>query len=391
MGDYSISKCIRDDKPIKRNNKYPIYLRIRVFDKETKIPTGIDVEKDKWDIKRKEPKDRALAIILNKKIADLEQRINRALADDQLLSIDLIKDFYAGKKKVKPENTSFYEYYLDFVQRKRNEGLNSETIRVYMTTYNVLKTYLDDFLISDINLTFIEEFDDYMRDVNGNANGGRNPKHKNLRTVILDMQKHDIPIKNPYKHFKIPQPNVKEVFLEKHELELMRSLRGKFSHSSKSYKVLQMYLFSCYCGLRFSDVIELKWSHVDLENNLIIKIMRKTQSEVQAPIFRNARAVLLELSDSKKLLGSDKLVFQKYAEPTVNSELGKLAAKVEINKHITFHSSRHTFATLLVIDETPIYTIQKFLGHKSVNTTERYLKYDLKIAKESAYKIKTFG
>ena len=391
MADYSISKCIRDDKPVKRNNRYPIYLRVRVFGKETKFPTNVEVEKDKWDVKRKEPKDKALAIQLNKKIADLEQHINRALADDQILTIELIKNFYKGKKKVRPENSSFYDYYLDFVKRKRNEGLNSETIRVYMTTYNVLKAYVADFLISDINLTFIEEFDDHMRDVNNNSNGGRNPKHKNLRTAILDMQKHDIQIKNPYQHFKIPQPNVKDVFLEKTELQLLRNLRPKLSHSSKSYKILQMFLFSCYSGLRFSDVLQLKWSHIDFENKLIIKVMQKTKTEVKAPIFPQARAVLLELSEGKKLLGTDAFVFKKYSHTTVGDEVKKLTKGVGIEKHITYHSSRHTFATLLVIEGIPIYTIQKFLGHKSVNTTERYLKFDLNIAKESASNIKTFG
>lgn len=171
----------------------------------------------------------------------------------------------------------------------------------------------------------------------------------------------------------------------------MRNLRNKLPHSSTMYKVLQMYLFSCYCGLRYSDVIELRWNHLDLENNLIIKEMRKTLSDVHAPIFTMARAVLLELSDSKKLLGTDNLVFGVIGYPTINKTLIKLTEMAKIDKHITFHSSRHTFATLLILGGTSIYTIQKFLGHKSINTTERYLKYDLKIAKESVEKIDTFG
>ena len=63
-----------------------------------------------------------------------------------------------------------------------------------------------------------------MREVNGNSGGGRNPKHKNLRTVILDMLKHEIPIKNPYSWFKIPQANTKEVYLDRLEFEAMRKL-----------------------------------------------------------------------------------------------------------------------------------------------------------------------
>ena len=62
-----------------------------------------------------------------------------------------------------------------------------------------------------------------------------------------------------------------------------------------------------------------------------------------------------------------------------------------IDKHITFHSSRHTFATRLVQDKVEIFTISKYLGHKSIDMTMRYLKYDLSIAAESAKEIKTFG
>ena len=67
------------------------------------------------------------------------------------------------------------------------------------------------------------------------------------------------------------------------------------------YQVLQMYLFACYCGLRFSDVIDLKWKHIDFENKIIKKKMIKTKSEVITPLFTMARAVVLELSEGKSL------------------------------------------------------------------------------------------
>ena len=391
MAEYSIINWMRTDKPIKRNGKYPIYLRIRVRKQETKIPTGIDVLKDKWDLRKKEPKEKALLIQLNRKREELDLHINRALADGQELTMELVKEFYQGKRKIKPENQSFYKYYLEFVERKRNEGLNPETIRVYMTTYNVLKEFKDEFLLSDISLQLIEDFDDHMRDVNGNSSGGRNPKHKNLRTVILDMLKRDIQVNNPYKWFKIPQASTKEVYLSQEELDAMRKLRCKYPHSSTMYRVLQMYLFACYCGLRFSDVIDLKWRDIDFDNNLIGKKMIKTKTDVITPLFTMARYVVLELSESKTLIGSDKAVFYGYAEPTVNKTLVKLTKEAGIDKHITFHSSRHTFATRLVQDKVEIFTISKYLGHKSIDMTMRYLKYDLSIAAESAKEIKTFG
>ena len=274
---------------------------------------------------------------------------------------------------------------------RRKKDLNKETIRVYMTTYNVLKAFKPKLRLSDINLSLIEGFDEYMRVMNGNADGGRYPKHKNLKTVLLDMQKHDIPVKNPYPLFKMPQPNVKEVYLDKEELDAFREMYVQLPEGTTLYKSLEMYLFSCYCGLRISDVVTLKWSEVDLEKSLIVKTQVKTKEEVKAPIFEYTRAILLKKSKSGRLLGTDGYVFGDSCIQVINRRLKELADMAGIDKHITFHSSRHTFATLLVMDGVSIYKIQKFLGHKSVGMTERYLKYDLKMAQVNMEQIDTFG
>ena len=100
--------------------------------------------------------------------------------------------------------------------------------------------------------------------------------------------------------------------------------------------------------------------------------------------------ILLEKIRNKAINESDK-VFYQFSEPTVNQTLRKQTRLAGIDKHITYHSSRHTFATLLVMDGVDIYKISKYLGHKSVNMTQRYLKYDLSIAKESAKDISTFS
>ena len=390
MTDYSISTCIRNDKPLKRNNKYPVYLRVRVYNRETKVPTNIEVDKNGWDVKRREPKEKSLKIVLSKKILGLESYLNNCIASDTELSIELVKDFFATKKHVTPKQDSFYDYYLAYVERRKKD-LNKETIRVYMTTYNVLKAFKPKLRLSDINLSLIEGFDEYMRVMNGNADGGRYPKHKNLKTVLLDMQKHDIPVKNPYPLFKMPQPNVKEVYLDKEELDAFREMYVQLPEGTTLYKSLEMYLFSCYCGLRISDVVTLKWSEVDLENSLIVKTQVKTKEEVKAPIFEYTRAILLKKSKSGRLLGTDGYVFGDSCIQVINRRLKELADMAGIDKHITFHSSRHTFATLLVMDGVSIYKIQKFLGHKSVGMTERYLKYDLKMAQVNMEQIDTFG
>ena len=388
MSEYTISKSIRKDKPIKKNGKYPIDLRVRVRDKGIRFSTGFDVRPDDWDDKHKEIKEKSLRLILDKQIFKLELAIHNAILEGKELSTNLVRSLYKGKEGTKPEQRSFYEYYLSYVERRRKEGLNKETIRVYLTTYNVLKAFRDKVRICDVTLDFIEKFDAYMRDVNGNSAGGRNPKHKNIRTVLLDIEKHRIPIENPYKWFKIAQSNAREVYLNKDELQKLRDATLPLEKDSTDYNVLQMYQFSCFCGLRFSDTLDLEWKDIDFENGIIRKTMIKTKNEVITPIFPLAKHILEERLKVTKGIGK---VFKWFAEPTFNKALRKYAKLIGIDKHITYHSSRHTFATLLVIDNVDIYKISKYLGHKSVDMTQRYLKYNLSIAKELAKDIETFS
>ena len=190
----------------------------------------------------------------------------------------------------------------------------------------------------------------------------------------------------------MPSSETREVYLDKTELAIFIKHCNGFGNSSTEYKIMEMYQFTCYTGLRFSDVLVLQWKHIDFENEMIRKIMIKTKSEVITPLFPLAKAILMEkLAKNQTLLGSDCKVFQNYTETTVNKTLRKHTKLAGIDKQVTFHSSRHTFATLLVKDGVDIYKIQKYLGHKSFNMTERYLKYDLSIAKESAKDISTFS
>lgn len=392
MADYSISAFIRNDKPIKRNNKYPIYLRIRVYNRETKVPTNLDVAPSDWNAKRKEPKEQTLRSALVSKIIAIETFLNTCIASKTPISVFSVKQHLSESKPRRKTsfNGTFYDYYKAYLERMR-PILNKSTIMAYMNTYNALKSYKPIIDISDIDLSFIEGFDKFLREVRGNGEGGRANKHKHLKTIILDMIKHDLLIKNPYPLFKTPKFGIKETYLEKFELELFQNLYTSLPKNGMLFHCLEMYLFACYCGLRLSDVVTLQWNHIDFDMGLIIKKQVKTKGEVKAPLFEKAKEILMRVLSSKNKIGSEDMVFGDYYYPYINKKLKVLAAMAGIKKHLTFHSSRHTFATLLVIDGVSIYKIQKFLGHKSVNMTERYLKFDLKVAQVNMEKIDTFS
>ena len=137
-----------------------------------------------------------------------------------------------------------------------------------------------------------------------------------------------------------------------------------------SYPILKnMFLFACFTGLRSSDVKALTWKKVD--DNMIGTTMQKTQKAVYIPISNNARRWLPERGSA----GPEDKVFTGY--PTINTvcrTIDKWAKDAGIDKHVTFHIARHTFATLSLEYGADLYTVSKLLGHQRVTTTQIYAK-----------------
>lgn len=131
-----------------------------------------------------------------------------------------------------------------------------------------------------------------------------------------------------------------------------------------------LFLFSCYTGLRYSDIIGLKWEEITGESdNLVIrKRQKKTGGAVDVPLNRMALVLLA----TRKSTG---LVFKKEKERiVVGYHLNKWTKAAGIKKHISFHCARHTFATLLLTKGADIYTVSKLLGHTKISTTQIYAK-----------------
>ena len=131
------------------------------------------------------------------------------------------------------------------------------------------------------------------------------------------------------------------------------------------------FLFSCYCGLRISDVLALEWKNVDCvaEQWRINIIMQKTRQPLYLPLSMNARKWMPERNEA----GDDDPVFPTLpCEDTCNVQLKPWVRAAGITKHVTYHCARHTFATMLLTLGADLYTVCKLLGHSDVKTTQIY-------------------
>lgn len=137
--------------------------------------------------------------------------------------------------------------------------------------------------------------------------------------------------------------------------------------------VKQAYLFSCYCGLRLSDVYALQWKDIilDGEQYRVSIVMQKTTTPIYLPLSKHAMHWLPERNNAED---GARIFARLPAEPNINKVLAKWVAAAGINKKITYHTSRHSFATMMLTLGADLYTTSKLLGHANVKTTQIYAK-----------------
>lgn len=150
----------------------------------------------------------------------------------------------------------------------------------------------------------------------------------------------------------------------------IEELNAMIATPYKEVGIRNAFLFSCFCGLRYSDVVDLKWSDIknDGKSVSIQKIQVKTKQTVIIPLSKEA---LLYMPDRKDLL-HDGFVFNLPPSYTVNYHIKKWAKLAHVDKDISFHVSRHTFATTLITLGADLYTTSKLMGHQNLRTTQIY-------------------
>lgn len=149
--------------------------------------------------------------------------------------------------------------------------------------------------------------------------------------------------------------------------------RNKKSLSVEAAETRAAFLFSCFCGLRFSDVASLTWDKVERDQSTVAIMFRqqKTQAVERMPLSESAAALLLKRMPNK---ASREKIFHISRKQSVNAHLKHIARLAGIEKNLHFHIARHTFATLALTYNVPIEIVSKLLGHRDLKTTQVYAK-----------------
>lgn len=336
--------------------------------KKTYFSTGIYLTPEQWD-KRKcrikqHPNAEALNYRIHELMLNLEQKEIRSWKQGCTITLDVLKE------ETPPKASSSF---LDFVKEDISTSpIKPSTRKNRMTTCLLLQKFNPSIGFKDVTPHFIYDFEKYLFDNNLQTNTvAKHMKHlKSFVNSAIDKEHIDI---NDYafRRYRIKTKSRKHVFLLPEELKKMENLVLPQAQKPLSHS-LDAFLFCCYTGLRYSDFVNLTESNIVRINQKPWIIFRtvKTDTEVKLPLhllFGGKAWLIL-----RKYKGSWNDFFSIKPNSNVNKDLIKIGRLAGIKKHFSFHTARHTNATLLIYMGASITTVQKLLGHRNVSTTQVY-------------------
>ena len=318
--------------------------------------------------------------------AQAKAKNKNALQAATALKSQRIMDIANGKAGLQKANRSkvlFSDYMKAYRGIKQAKGRSEEHAKQIDNLCNHLHAYgIDKVELSDVDKKICLGFIQYLN--NTDLSQGTRYKYFSMLISALNyaVKEGYIPF-NPTNQIK-NEDRIKRA--ESHrEFLTVDELKSMMATPCKNEAVKNAYLFSCFCGLRISDVRALKWGNIYMDaGQLRIRIIvKKTNRELVLPISDEAKAFMPEREEKQ----DDEQVFNLPTLPHANIVLKKWAADAGVNKHLSFHTSRHTFATMGLTAGADLYTVSKLLGHTDVSTTQIYDKIIDKKKDEAVNKI----
>lgn len=376
--DYMISHKYIFNRKNKLKNDGTALIQLELYDgkKRKYLSTGISVEPKFWNDKNQKVSSNHprfeeynyLLIDLSQKIDDV---IRKYILKAKTLSLDLLIQLLEHSES---------DLLVDFIDREVSKDLqNTEKTKTsHLNTKNRLVEYRPDARLDEVNYEFVVGFNNYLISKNYAINTIAK-MHKNLKRFLNLAIKYNLISHEdyPYRHFKVKKEETKRESLTYLELKAIEDL--KFDEGSIYQQVKDMFLFSCYTGLRISDIIALRSEYFTLVDEgwkLEMKI-QKTKKQAYYPLWKffplkdeesgKPEFIVWRYYNSK---GS--LFFPKITEPKINLYLKGIASSAKIKKNVTFHIARHTFGTIMAT-RVPLPVLQALMQHSEIKTTMVYV------------------
>ena len=323
---------------------------------------------------------------LNHYLDEVQARIMECYQEMQvqkrLITADAIKSMFLGTDQKDFTLCKLVDYH----NQAMRDTLAWGTMKNYFTTQKYIHRFLKerfgttDMFLSELSYKFITDFEFYLRNYKPKdhqkplGNNGVMKHLERFRKMVTMAVKMEWVSRDPFDKYQLKFHRVDRGFLDAEELETLES---------KDFKIVRLqwvrdlFVFSCYTGLAYIDAMNLTPSNITIgiDGEYWLSTCRqKTDQPVRVPILPKAWEIIEKYKTHPRALQKGS-VFPMISNQKLNSYLKEIADLCGIEKNLTFHLARHTFATTVTLcNGVPLETVSKMLGHSKITTTQVYAK-----------------
>jgi site-specific recombinase XerD len=349
---------------------HPIYLRAFQNGRKIEIATSVALSTKDWSVNLQRVKRRHRLHERYNTILDAYDKkamkllVNNFVHDEIPLTLQQFKDQLISTQQA---DGCFTDYILSYLNENKAR-LRLESWWSYKSQITKLLKFKKKISFTDITEKFINDYHYYMIHVLGNNENTASKSLRSLRTFVNVCLRYGHMKNNPFRFITIKKVDGKRDFLNAEELSKLSQVyfSGKIIKPIEK-EIMQYFLFSCYTGLRYSDLKSFRSDSID--GNMLKINMHKTGYLVSIPLTQKATQLL-----PKNICPGSQPVFRIYCNKVTNRILKQIGQRYEIPKKLTCHVARHTFATVSITLGIPIEVVSKLLGHTNLKTTQVYAK-----------------
>lgn len=364
-----------------------LFVRINVNGLKTEFSIKRKIAIDEWDSNRSKLKGstvevRKINMYLDQVRIQLFDAYNELRSERQLINPDSLKARYFGEDD---QNRTLLEL-VDYHYQSTSTLLSPGSLKMYRSTKRYLVYFLkealkkQDIYLQQLSFSFVTKLDQFLRThklEKANHQMGHNNvmKHiQRLRTIVnLGVKLEWLPT-DPFISYKFTYKKSERSYLPLEQLNLLES--GTLP-SDRLNMVRDLFVFSCYTGLSYIDVMNLTHDHISRGidgNKWIFTYRAKTEISVKVPLLQQAELIIEKYKEDPRAINRGHM-FPKISNQKMNAYLKEIAILLKIESKLTYHAARHTFATAVTLSNgVPMETASKLLGHTNITTTQIYAK-----------------
>lgn len=365
--------------------KANIYLRITVNGQRAEFSVHRKIEPCRWSSKTGLAKGGSKEVQeLNRYLTSIKSNLilcqQRLIEQGNEVTAVKLRDLYLGKDEESKMVLQIFQDHNDQLEKLVGIDYAANTLIRYKTTKNHITKFIQneykvkDFPLKKVDIKFINSLEYYLKTKQKCSHNTTFKYVSNLKKIIRIAYTNGWIDADPFIHYKTKFKIVDREFLLEDEI---KSIIEKKTTLERINIVKDIFVFCCFTGLAYIDVKKLSKDNIVLgiDGDYWIKTKRtKTDSRTNIPILPIAQSILNKYAYHPDMLNSDK-VLPVLSNQKMNTYLKEIADICGIQKNLTFHLARHTFATTVTLNNgVPIESVSKMLGHKSLRATQHYAK-----------------